>query len=95
MRLVLETFDRKVDKRALIGPANEAAAVATMVRREFPGFGLLYDMGQHGFARRGTDEALTVLKDHLIHVHVGNAVKVAGRLFASSSTSWQEAKFRL
>jgi hydroxypyruvate isomerase len=40
--VVLETFDRTVDKRALIGPADEAAWVAATLRKSFPQFGLLY-----------------------------------------------------
>lgn len=79
MSLVLETFDREVDKKALIGPASEAAAVATTLRRDFPDFGLLYDMGHMVLLDEDPLEALTLLKDHLFHVHVGNAVKVPGQ----------------
>ena len=34
-----------MDKKALIGPADEAAAAAVALRKDFPDFGLLYDQG--------------------------------------------------
>ncbi len=77
--LVLETFDREVDKRALIGPAEEAAAVAAELRRDFDNFGLLYDMGHMALLNERPFPALCTLKDYLCHVHVGNCVKVLGR----------------
>jgi sugar phosphate isomerase/epimerase len=77
--VVLETFDRKVDKKALIGPAEEAAAVAAAVKEEFPDFGLLYDMGHMVLLDETPLPALRTLKGHLAHVHVGNCVKVPGR----------------
>jgi sugar phosphate isomerase/epimerase len=75
----LETFDRSVDKKALIGPADEAAALATTIKADFPDFGLLYDMGHMPLLDESPLPALTTLKDHLVHVHLGNCVKVPGR----------------
>lgn len=71
--LTLETFDRTVDKKCLIGPSPVAAEFCRMVRKEYPDFGLLYDLS-HMPLLYETPEALTVLKDHLVHIHVGNAV---------------------
>lgn len=78
--LVLETFDRTVDKKALIGPADEAAALASTIKREFPDFGLLYDMGHMPLLDETPLPALTILKGHLAHAHVGNCVKAPGNL---------------
>lgn len=77
--VVLETFDREVDKKALIGPAEEAAAVAAELRRDFADFGLLYDMGHMVLLGETPLPALSTLKEYLCHVHVGNCVKVPGR----------------
>ena len=75
----LETFDRAVDKKALIGPADEAAALAAEVKRGFPGFGLVYDQAHMVLLDESPASALALLRDHLVHAHVGNAVKVPGR----------------
>lgn len=77
--LTLETFDRSVDKKALIGPANEAAALAAAVKADCPDFGLLYDMGHMLLLDETPLRALTSVKPHLVHAHVGNCVKVPGR----------------
>ena len=77
--IVLESFDRTVDKKALIGPAGEAEAVAAAVKSDFPNFGLLYDMGHMPLLDESPRQALSILKDHLVHAHVGNCVKVPGR----------------
>lgn len=73
--ITLETFDRTVDKKALIGPSNEAAAVAAAVKEDFPDFGLMYDLSHQPLLDEEALPALTLLKDHLVHVHVGNCVK--------------------
>jgi len=77
--LTMETFDRAVDKKALIGPSDEAAAFAAEVRRDFPEFGLMYDLSHLPLLDEEPEKALSLLKDHLKHVHVGNCVKVPGR----------------
>ena len=40
LRIVLEIFDREIDKKCLIGPAKDARMVAEEVRGEFDNFGL-------------------------------------------------------
>ena len=42
--LTLETFDRDVDKKALIGPSDLAAQFCQEIREDFPDFGLMYDL---------------------------------------------------
>ena len=44
LRITLEIFDREIDKKCLIGPANEARIVAEEVRKEFDNFGLMVDL---------------------------------------------------
>jgi sugar phosphate isomerase/epimerase len=77
--ITLETFDRTVDKKALIGPAGEAAALAVTIKADFPDFGLLHDMGHMPLLDETPLPALTTLKAHLVHTHVGNCVKAPGR----------------
>ena len=47
MPITLEAFDREVEKKCLIGPAEDAAALARTIRREYRDFGIMYDMA-HG-----------------------------------------------
>ena len=76
--ITLETFDRTVEKKSLIGPADEALMVAKAVKEKFPTFGLMYDMGHAPLLDEDPARALKLLKDHLAHVHVGNCVKKPG-----------------
>ena len=76
--ITLETMDRDVEKKCLIGPAREAAALARMVRKDFRNFGILYDMAHGPLLDEDPRSALALLKDYLVHIHVGNCVKVEG-----------------
>jgi sugar phosphate isomerase/epimerase len=78
LAITLEAFDRDVEKKRLIGPAREAAALARTVRKDFRDFGILYDMAHGPLLDEDPKHALTLLRDYLVHVHVGNCVKVAG-----------------
>ena len=77
--LTLETFDHDVDKKALIGPSPLAADFAASVRQEFPDFGLMYDLSHQPLLREKSSEALGLLKEHLVHIHIGNCVTEEGR----------------
>ena len=76
--LTLETFDRRVDKQALIGPVHDAARVAKAVRADYSDFGLLYD-SSHMPILDETPTDMAVIQEYLVHAHVGNCVKVEGR----------------
>ena len=76
--LTLETFDRHIDKQALVGPVRDAARVAQAVRADYPDFCLLYDLS-HMPLRDETPADLSAIKDYIVHVHVGNCVRVEGR----------------
>jgi sugar phosphate isomerase/epimerase len=75
--LTLETFDRSVDKKCLIGPVHDAAEVARAVREDYPDFGLLYDSSHMPLLDEAPSD-MHVIKDYLVHAHVGNCVKVKG-----------------
>jgi len=72
--ITLEIFDRAVDKRCLVGPAVEAAAIAEEVRRDFDDFGLMYDLSHLPLLSESPLEALRAIKEHLVHIHIGNCV---------------------
>jgi sugar phosphate isomerase/epimerase len=78
--ITLETFDRKIEKKSLIGPSDEALVVAKAVKKRYPDFGLMYDMGHAPLLEEDPAKSLGMLKDYLVHVHVGNCVKKPGLL---------------
>ncbi len=71
--LSLETFDRAVDKKSLIGPSGQAAAFAAEIRKEYDNFGLTVDLSHLPIQFETAEQALTATKDYLVHAHVGNA----------------------
>lgn len=72
--IILETFDRDIDKRCLVGPAEDALRVAEAVRKKHSNFGLMYDLSHLPLIGERADEALQMIKDYLVHIHVGNCV---------------------
>jgi len=76
--VTLETFDREVEKRCLIGPSREAVALARTIRKEYPSFGIMYDMAHGPLLNENPRTALRLLKDYLVHIHLGNCVKTQG-----------------
>jgi sugar phosphate isomerase/epimerase len=78
IRVVLETFDRVVDKCALVGPSQEAIGLAKRVQMQYPEFGLLYDMGHMPLLEEAPGLALPILREALAEVHLGNCVKTPG-----------------
>ena len=75
MPITLEAFDREVEKKCLIGPAEDAAALARAVRREYRNFGIMYDMAHGPLLDENPKRALSLLRPFLVHVHLGNCVK--------------------
>jgi sugar phosphate isomerase/epimerase len=72
--LTCETFDREIDKKCLIGPSDYAAEFARVVREDYPDFGLMYDLSHQPLLFEEAEPALTLLKDVLVHTHIGNCV---------------------
>jgi sugar phosphate isomerase/epimerase len=79
LALTVETFDRDVDKKSLLGPSDLSAAFAQRMRADFPTFGLMYDLSHMPLLRESAREALTILQPYLVHIHVGNAVTIPGK----------------
>lgn len=74
VKVVLETFDRDIDKKALIGPNSEAVSVSKRIRQKYPFFGLMLDLSHLPLQHETSKEALQTAKDHLVHAHMGNCV---------------------
>jgi sugar phosphate isomerase/epimerase len=74
----LETFDRTADKKRLIGPTREAAAVAREVKTEASNFGLTVDLSHMPLIGETPHEMLIEATDALIHVHLGNCILAQG-----------------
>jgi sugar phosphate isomerase/epimerase len=72
--VVIETFDRTIDKRSLIGPNTLAVELSKAVRRDHPTFGLMLDLSHLPLQFETSEQALTTAKDHLVHAHIGNCV---------------------
>jgi len=68
--IILETFDRIIDKKSLIGPSKEAVDLCKRVNRL--NFGLMLDLSHLPLIGESSREALTIAKDHLVHAHMGN-----------------------
>ena len=72
--ITLETFDRSIDKKCLLGPSDLAAKFAAVIRESYDDFGLLYDLSHMPLLSETPENSLKVLKDYLVHIHVGNGV---------------------
>jgi len=72
LHLTMENFDRDVEKKRLIGPTVEAAALADAVDRA--NFGLTIDLSHLPLLRETPAAALRAAGRHLIHAHIGNCV---------------------
>jgi sugar phosphate isomerase/epimerase len=72
--MVLETSDRAIDRKRLIGPSPLAAEFCAAIREDYPDFGVLYDQSHMPLLSETPATALETLKDYLVHVHLGNAV---------------------
>mgnify|MGYP005842805049 CR=1 FL=1 len=75
MWILLETFDRFVDKRSLVGPSSLAVEVASRVRARHRNFGITIDMGHLPLIGESYREALETTREYLVHLHLGSCVK--------------------
>ena len=73
INVALEVFDRSIDKKCLVGPADSAREIAERVKATHPSFGLMVDLSHIPLLHESPAEALQPVKDHLVHIHIGNA----------------------
>ena len=72
LHITLEPFDRDVEKKRIIGPTVEAAALADAVDRD--NFGLTVDLSHLPLLDETPEHAIGAAGRHLIHAHIGNCV---------------------
>ena len=73
--IVLESFDRAIDKKSLVGPSDLAAQVAKRVRVEYPRFGLTIDMGHLPLIGESFVDSLRTVSEYIVHAHIGSCIK--------------------
>ncbi len=75
--ILVEPFDRNVDKKALIGPSSLAGELASEMISRHRNFGLLVDLSHLPLLGETVDECLVSLPSESVrHVHIGNCVTV-------------------
>ena len=73
--IVLEVFDREIDKKALVGPAETAAHLCELVYARGAGnFGLCVDLSHLPLLAETPAQAVDPVRDYLVSAHLGNAV---------------------
>jgi sugar phosphate isomerase/epimerase len=72
--VALKIFDREIEKKALIGPVDEAKKLAEAIRQDYPDFGLVHDLSHLPLLGEEPAKALPVIKDYLVAMHMGNCV---------------------
>lgn len=72
--ITLEAFDSTIDKKCLIGPSDIALKLSKAVRKKGHDFGLMWDLSHVPILFEDMEKALETVKDHLIHIHIGNAL---------------------
>lgn len=73
VNVALEVFDRAIDKKCLVGPADSAREIAERVKATHPSFGLMVDLSHIPLLGESPAAALQPVKDHVVHIHIGNA----------------------
>jgi len=72
LHLTFENFDRDIEKKRLIGPTQEAVALAEAVN--CANFGLTIDLSHLPLLHETSADALRTAAPQLIHAHIGNCV---------------------
>jgi sugar phosphate isomerase/epimerase len=74
MMISLESFDREVDKRRLVGPTSEAVDLILRVRRDSTNVGLTMDLSHLPLLGERASISLKKAKKVLDHTHIGNCL---------------------
>jgi sugar phosphate isomerase/epimerase len=72
INLLIETFDRTLDKKLLIGPMEEAVEIVSEVRKDYDNIGVMWDLS-HGPLIGEKPGVLTKAGELLEHIHIGCA----------------------
>ena len=78
-KIILEVFDREIDKKALVGPSETAAHLCELAAAlGAENFGLCVDLSHLPLLDETPDEAISPVQDYLASAHIGNAVLQKG-----------------
>ena len=77
-KIVLEGFDRTVDKCCLFGPADMGQRIGQAVAEENDNFGILVDLSHIPLLEESPSQALDPVKEYLVGAHIGNAITDPG-----------------
>lgn len=72
LTISLETFDRAIEKKSLLGPTRDAVEVARRVRERHANFGLTIDLSHLPLLGETSRESLALAQEFLVHTHIGN-----------------------
>ncbi|HYA21982.1 MAG TPA: TIM barrel protein [Thermoproteota archaeon] len=70
----LESFDRDVDKKRLIGPTREAVELVLETRQRVSNIGLTVDLSHLPLLNEKPSYSLGEAKEVLVHSHIGNCM---------------------
>jgi sugar phosphate isomerase/epimerase len=73
-RLEIETMDREVHKRQLLGPTEESLRFLQALRREIPSLSLVYDTAHIALLEEDPIESLELAAGMVGHLHLSNCV---------------------
>jgi sugar phosphate isomerase/epimerase len=74
LALSVETMDRDIQAKRLLGPTHEAAGVIEAVKAEYSNVGLTLDLSHQPLLRETISDMLVDAADTMIHGHFGNCV---------------------
>jgi sugar phosphate isomerase/epimerase len=70
----LETFDRDIEKKCLVGPTDIAIEVAEKVTSDCSNFGLTIDLSHQPLLGETINYMVIKASPYLVHTHIGNCV---------------------
>ena len=76
--VTLEVFDRKIDKKSLIGPVGDVKKLCELVAPKADNFGVGVDLSHIPLIGETAEEAILPIKDHMVLAHIGNCVLQEG-----------------
>lgn len=74
LEIILESFDRELHKKRLLGPTRESVELIMEVKKIFPNINLILDQSHLRQLRENPKDSLFLAKDCLGHVHLANCL---------------------
>lgn len=74
----VETMDRDVHRKQILGPTAEAASLMSHLRTIEPSLGLVLDLAHIPMVGETIEDAVLAAGEALVHVHVGNVILKEG-----------------